>query len=108
MFRSVNHPENQSKTEAYQRIEAILAVGPFLADTRAVHRAYFLYELRWSQVGARISEMPDSEWRSGVRTAYRLDSKPVRVPRGSSESDYPRRTKGKAAAAMLLFGEPNS
>lgn len=90
MPRSVNQLPPQSNVEAYQRIEAILESGPFVCGTRAVHRAYFLYSLRWSQAGARICEMnkvgwqivsitlSESEWKNGIRTAYRLDSKPLR------------------------------
>lgn len=80
----------QSKVEAYQRIEAILGAGPFVSGTKAVHGAHFLYTLFWSQFRARINEMndagwlitsvdlPRSQWIRGVRTAYRLDSKPLR------------------------------
>src|SRR5262249_53882764 len=90
--KNLTHLSRQSKTEAYQRIEVILEHGPFVTGTRAVHRAYFLYTLRWSQAGARISEMndlgwkvssillPGRDWQSGVRTAYRLDSKPLKPP----------------------------
>jgi|SRR6516225_12016136 hypothetical protein len=80
----------ETKADAYQRIEAILEEGPFVPGLgRAVHRGYFLYSLRWSRVGARISEMndlgwsitsvflPESEWQNGIRTAYRLDSRPL-------------------------------
>jgi len=89
MSKSLNHVSPQSKDEAYQHIEEILESGPFVPGTRAVHRAHFLYGLRWSQVGARISEMndlgwqivgvtlPESQWQNGIRTAYRLDGKPL-------------------------------
>jgi hypothetical protein len=72
----------KAKADAYQRIETILDEGPFVPGTRGVYRAYFLYALRWSQAGARISEMNDlswtitslllteSDWQSNVRTAY--------------------------------------
>jgi hypothetical protein len=115
MPKRLNHLYQQSKAEAYQRIEAILDEGPFVPGTHAVHRAYFLYGLRWSQAGARISEMndlgwtitslllPESEWQSGVRTAYRLDSKPLRSKQEPSESEYMRRMRQEQAAAMPLF-----
>ena len=115
MSRSVNHLSQQRKAEAYQRIEAILDEGPFVPGTHAVHRAYFLYGLRWSQAGARISEMndlgwtitslmlPETEWQSGVRTAYRLDSKPLRPRQEPAESEYMGRMRQERAAAMPLF-----
>jgi len=105
----------KAKAEAYQRIEAILDEGPFVPGTRAVHRAYFLYSLRWSQAGARISEMndlgwtitsillPEDEWQSGVKTAYRLDSKPLRVEQPPIESDYMKRRRLEQEEAAPLF-----
>jgi hypothetical protein len=105
----------KTRADAYQRIEAILDEGPFVAGTRAVHRAYFLYSLRWSQAGARISEMndlgwtitgvllPESEWQSGVRTGYRLDGKPLSL----SEDWYERQTgKPRPAPAKPLDNLP--
>lgn len=117
----------QSKAEAYQRVEAILEQGPFVPGTRAVHRGHFLYTLRWSQAGARISEMndlgwkiasvnlPESKWDNGIRTAYRLDSKPLTVKsvstsksqssKPSVQSDYERREREECDRAMPLFAE---
>ena len=107
----------ESKTDTYQCIEATLEEGPFIPGTRVVHRAYFLYWLRWSQVGARIHEMndagwsiasvplPESEWQSGIRTGYRLDSKPLRAPQPPAESPYMLRVRQEAATAMPLFAE---
>jgi len=101
MSKSLNHVSPQRKAEVYQRIEAILETGPFLCGTRAVHRAHFLYTLRWSQAGARISEMndlgwqiasltlPEWQWQNGIRTAYRLDSKPL-----PSSNDWYEREHG--------------
>jgi hypothetical protein len=77
----------ETKADAYKRIEAILEK----AGATGVHRAHFVFDLRWSQAGARISEMndlgwkissialPENQWRDGVRTAYRLDSKPLQA-----------------------------
>lgn len=96
-----------SKAEAYQRIEAILERGPFVHGTRAVHRAHFLYALRWSQAGARISEMndlgwqiasvtlPESQWQNGIRTAYRLDSKLLELKPLAESADWYERQAGK-------------
>jgi hypothetical protein len=104
---------SEGKAEAYHRIEQLLEVGPFVPGTRAVHRGYFLYSLRWSQAGARISEMnhlgwtiasvllPENEWQSGVRTAYRLDGKPLRTGQ-EPESKFMRRRCAEDAAAMPL------
>lgn len=95
--RKLCNPVRQNKAEAYQRVEAILENGPFVVGTRAVHRAHFLYSLRWPQVGARITEMnglgwtitsitlPEREWRDGIRTAYRLDGKPLSSARESQD-----------------------
>jgi hypothetical protein len=117
MPRRIKHFLSQDNRETYQRIEAILEEGPFVPGTHAVHRAYFLYGLRWSQVGARISEMndlgwtvsslmlPETEWQSGVRTAYRLDSKPLRPRQEPAESEYMRRMRQEQAAAVPLFSE---
>jgi hypothetical protein len=116
--QKVPHRSSESKIAAYQRVEAILEEGPFVG-TRVVHRAYFLYSLRWSQVGARIHEMndagwsiasvplPESEWQSGIRTGYRLDSKPLRAARPLPESDFMRRRREEQSAAMPLFAESN-
>ena len=116
MSKQIYHLYQQSKAE-YQRIEAILDEGPFVPGTHAVHRAYFLYGLRWSQAGARISGMndlgwtitslllPESEWQSGVRTAYRLDSKPLRTVTVQPESDFMQRRRDEYAAAMPLFAK---
>lgn len=106
----------ETKADANQRIETVLEEGPFVPGMgRAVHRGYFLCSLRWSQVGARISEMndlgwsitsvflPESEWQSGVRTAYRLDSRPLSTTRQVSESDYMRRRREEKEEAAPLF-----
>ena len=107
----------KSKTDTYQRIEAILEEGPFVPGTRVVHRAYFLYSMRWSQVGARIHGMndagwsiasvplPESDWQSGIRTGYRLDSKPLRPTQPTAESDFMRRRREERATAAPLFAE---
>jgi len=75
--------------EVYQRIEKILESGPFVPGTsNLVHRAHFLYVLKWHQIAARIHSMnsgwsiasvklPKHLWRDGIETAYRLDSKPL-------------------------------
>ena len=80
-------PQREKRSEAYRRIEALLEkAGP-----AGVHRAYFLYTLHWSQIGARISEMndagwvirsvelPRSQWSNGIKTKYVLDSKPLQA-----------------------------
>jgi hypothetical protein len=73
------------RSESYRRVERILEQ----AGSNGVHRAYFLYNLRWSQAGARISEMndlgwtieavhlPESRWINGIKTKYILRSKPL-------------------------------
>lgn len=111
MSASVNHLTPQSKAQAYQRVEAILESGPFVPGTRAVHRARFLYVLRWSQAGARISEMndlgwqiasvtlPENQWQSGIRTAYRLDSKPLRWKPVRESGDYHEANDGPHSSA---------
>jgi len=98
MADSIKHFSEQSKAEAYQRIEQILEraephIG-YPCPRRTVHRAWFLYEAHWSQIGARVSEMndagwtvtsvdlPKSQWVNAIKTAYRLDSKPLK-PRPS-------------------------
>ena len=81
--------------ETYQRIEKILESGPFIHGTsNLVHRAHFLYGLKWSQAGARIHEMnsagwsiasvklPRHLWQNGIETAYRLNSKPLEQDSG--------------------------
>ena len=114
MSKSLKCISSRCKVEAYRRIETILQMGPFIPGTRVVHRAYFLYSLRWSQVGARIHEMndtgwniasvvlPESEWQSGIRTGYRLDSKPLPLSKDRAESDYVARND---KIVMSLFAE---
>jgi hypothetical protein len=92
--------QRETRAEAYKRIEAILEK----AGTAGVHRAYFLYALRWSQSGARISEMndlgwsiesvtlPKGEWAHGIRTKYILRSKPLEVAPGE---DWYQKLKGR-------------
>jgi hypothetical protein len=94
MAGSIKHFSEQSKAEAYQRIEQILEraephIG-YPCPRGTVHRAWFLYEAHWSQIGARVSEMndagwtvtsvdlPKSQWVNAIKTAYRLDSKPLK------------------------------
>jgi hypothetical protein len=77
----------------------------------------------WSQASARISEMndlgwqiasitlPKSRWRNGIRTAYRLDSKPLQIAspvkekRLSAESNYTQRVRADDARPLPLFAE---
>jgi hypothetical protein len=85
MPRTVNGLPPQGKKDAYQRIESILES----AGKAGIHRAHFLYELHWSQVGARVKEMNDAGWFiesvplppeqqiHGIRTKYVLRSKPL-------------------------------
>ena len=98
MSSNINHFTKESKPEAYKRIEMILERAEphskYPCPRGTVHRAFFLYELRWSQHSARITEMndagwtvtsidlPKSQWVSGIRTAYRLDSKPLKTSEG--------------------------
>jgi hypothetical protein len=108
---------SKAKADAYQRIEAILEKGPFVVGTHAVHRAFFLYELRWSQAGARIHEMnslgwritsitlPENDWQDGIRTAYRLDSKPLQSQEPKPESDFMCRRREEREEAAPLFAE---
>ena len=115
MSKKVRSVPVESKAEVYQRIETILERGPFVTGTRAVHRTYFLYTLRWSQVAARICKMnkagwqivsvtlPESEWENGIRAAYRLDSKPLQPQAPKTKSDYMRRARQDRERAMPLF-----
>jgi hypothetical protein len=108
----------QSHFDSYKRIEAILEkAGP-----AGVHRAYFLYDLKWSQHGARITEMndlgwdiqpvrlPKSQWINGIKTKYVLRSKPLEVAPGQ---DWYVRTTGQErpsstpADLLPLFTERN-
>ena len=113
----------KTKADAYQRIESIREEGPFVPGLgRAVHRAYFLYSLKWSQVGVRISEMndlgwlitsvflPENEWQNGIRTAYRLDSRPLQPSKDSFETTYGPRPKlqGPAMTDLPLFAGERS
>jgi len=47
-----------AKHDQYKQIESILDG----AGAAGVHRAVFLYEYHWSQIGARIHEMNDAGW----------------------------------------------
>lgn len=83
-----------AKHDQYKQIESILDG----AGAAGVHRAVFLYEYHWSQIGARIHEMndagwfiesvplPRSQWLHGVKTKYVLRSRPLR----SGEDWYER------------------
>lgn len=53
--------QRESRAESYARIERILETGPYVLP-RIVHRAHFLYELFWSQAGARVCEMNGLGW----------------------------------------------
>ena len=109
----------KSNAETYERVQAILEEGPFLPGTRVVHRAYFLYSLRWSQVGARIHEMndagwsiasvflPESDWQSGIKTGYRLDSKPLGARTIPTESDFMRHRREEREKSAPLFAGVN-
>jgi|SRR5215470_4579268 len=121
MSKRLNHISPQSKTEAYERVEAILESGPFVPGSRAVHRAHFLYALRWSQVGARISEMndlgwqiagvtlPERQWENGIRTAYRLDGKPLQSESpGDWHEDQFRNPLPHATGDLPLFASVRS
>lgn len=101
------------RSESYQRVESILEK----AGTEGVHRAHFLYDLHWSQIAARVSEMndlgwviesvhlPKHEWRNGIETKYILRSKPLQA----GEDWYTHKT-GKPRAPLAqpdpysLFG----
>ena len=121
MLKTVIPFSQQCKAEAYQRIEAILETGPFIPGIpRAVHGAHFVYTLKWAQARARISEMndlgwvissielPKDQWRYGIRTGYRLDSKPLTLEPPRVDSDYMRRVRQEQSTAMPLFagGKP--
>lgn len=84
--------QRESRAESYAEIEKILETGPFIPGMpRVFHRARLLYAPHWwSQCGARITEMngsgwiitsvelPKNLWEHGIRTGYRLDSKPLK------------------------------
>jgi hypothetical protein len=98
-----------SRFDTYKRIEAILErAGP-----AGVHKAYFLYDLRWPQHQARICEMnklgwniesvhlPKSQWVSGIQTKYVLRSKPLEVAPG--QDWYERQTGQKRLGSLPEF-----
>jgi hypothetical protein len=100
MSRSVNNLPLQNKSQAYQRIEAILAP----AGAAGVHGAHFVFTLFWPQFRARINEMnrlgwkirgvdlPKREWVRGIRTKYVMDAKPLEVAPGE---DWYEKLHGK-------------
>lgn len=117
------------RVSSFKRIEKILETGPFDIPEfpRCVHRSHFLYELRWSQAGARINEMeasgwtishvtlPERLWRNGIQVAYRLDSKPLGIPpavrapalgKPASNDDSGERPESRSERAERLFGTP--
>lgn len=114
---TLNHFSSQSKAEAYQRIEAILEK----AGSAGVHRAYFLYDLFWSQIQARLNEMnrlgwnvesvslPKSEWVHGIKTKYVLRSKPLEIAPGQDWYEVlkrrPRGSEDSHVTAGPLFAE---
>lgn len=96
--------------DAYKRIEAILEkAGP-----DGVHKAHFLYDLRWPQHHARICEMndlgwniesvhlPKSQWISGIQTKYVLRSKPLEVAPGQDwyEIRFRKKRPGSSSAEI--------
>ena len=106
------------KFDAYKRIEAILEkAGP-----AGVHKAHFLYDLRWPQHHARICEMnkvgwniesvhlPKSQWVSGIQTKYVLRSKPLEVAPGQDwyEIRFGKKRPGNNSGELgPLFGDGN-
>lgn len=97
-------PAASAKSQAYQRIEAVLEP----AGTTGVHGAYFIFTLFWPQFRARIHEMnalgwkirsvdlPKREWVRGIRTKYVMDAKPLEVARGE---DWYEKLHGKRPAS---------
>ncbi len=104
------------RQDSYKRIESILEK----AGAPGVHRAHFLYDLFWSQAGARINEMnhlgwdiqsvplPKSEWVRGIKTKYVLRSKPLEAPPGLDRYEVlkgkPRGSEDNSASPGPLFG----
>ncbi|SRR5260370_33687246 len=103
-INSANGQDSSAKSQAYQRIEAILES----AGADGVHGAHFIYTLSWPQFRARINEMdklgwkirsvdlPKREWVRGVRTKYVMDAKPLEVAPGE---DWYEKLHGKRPAA---------